>query len=267
VRHTTASCWTHLSSSRCRWPIRSGVDWCRPYDTISSRSCSASDDPCRSFRLLRRRDRQGEKLFASLKCASCQATRPGRGPRRRCGKLRSRLFSGRHGGGHVEPRHTNVGSRGRGKDRKAADHHRPGGGFVRLPFGWLRPAESVGDVARGQKVFEAKLCASCHEQFDTGAPNLAAKAGQFSAFSMVSALWQHGRGMLSAWSRKTAMAGPLSPGDGRYHRLPEHQAVVHPTVVSRARVEAGQGGHARPLLKRRHQRGRSWSETTNRLAG
>ena len=55
----------------------------------------------------------------------------------------------------------------------------------------------VGAAARGQQVFEAKLCASCHEQFDTGAPNLAAKAGQFSAFSMVSALWQHGRGMLS----------------------------------------------------------------------
>ena len=55
----------------------------------------------------------------------------------------------------------------------------------------------VGAAARGQQVFEAKLCASCHEQFDTGAPNLAAKAGQFSAFSMVAALWQHGRGMLS----------------------------------------------------------------------
>ena len=52
-------------------------------------------------------------------------------------------------------------------------------------------------VYRGQQVFEAKLCASCHEQVDTGAPNLAAKAGQFSAFSMVSALWQHGGGMLS----------------------------------------------------------------------
>jgi mono/diheme cytochrome c family protein len=55
----------------------------------------------------------------------------------------------------------------------------------------------VGAAARGQQVFEAKLCASCHEQVDTGAPDLAAKAGQFSAFSMVSALWQHGRGMLA----------------------------------------------------------------------
>jgi mono/diheme cytochrome c family protein len=55
----------------------------------------------------------------------------------------------------------------------------------------------VGAAARGQQVFEAKLCASCHEQVDTGAPNLAAKAGQFSAFSMVAALWQHGDGMLS----------------------------------------------------------------------
>jgi mono/diheme cytochrome c family protein len=55
----------------------------------------------------------------------------------------------------------------------------------------------VGAAARGQQVFEAKLCASCHEQVDTGAPNLAAKAGQFTAFSMVSALWQHGTGMLA----------------------------------------------------------------------
>jgi cytochrome c len=55
----------------------------------------------------------------------------------------------------------------------------------------------AGTAARGQQVFEAKLCASCHEQVYTGAPNLAAKAGQFSAFSMVSALWQHGAGMLA----------------------------------------------------------------------
>jgi mono/diheme cytochrome c family protein len=55
----------------------------------------------------------------------------------------------------------------------------------------------VGAAARGQQVFEAKLCASCHEQVDTGAPDLAAKAGQFSAFSMVTALWQHGSGMLA----------------------------------------------------------------------
>ena len=55
----------------------------------------------------------------------------------------------------------------------------------------------VGAPARGQQVFQAKLCASCHEQVDTGAPNLAIQAGQFSAFSMVAALWQHGAGMLA----------------------------------------------------------------------
>jgi mono/diheme cytochrome c family protein len=60
--------------------------------------------------------------------------------------------------------------------------------------------DPVGTAARGQQVFEAKLCASCHEQgysSDTSAPNLAAKAGQFSGFSMVAALWQHGSGMLA----------------------------------------------------------------------
>jgi mono/diheme cytochrome c family protein len=55
----------------------------------------------------------------------------------------------------------------------------------------------VGTAARGQQVFETKLCASCHEQVDTGAPNLAVEAGQFSAFSMVASLWQHGSGMLA----------------------------------------------------------------------
>lgn len=55
----------------------------------------------------------------------------------------------------------------------------------------------VGTAAQGQQVFEAKLCASCHEQTYTSAPDLSAKAGQFSAFSMVAALWQHGSGMLA----------------------------------------------------------------------
>jgi mono/diheme cytochrome c family protein len=58
--------------------------------------------------------------------------------------------------------------------------------------------DPVGTATSGQQVFEAKLCASCHDQAsDASAPNLAAKAGQFSAFSMVSALWQHGSGMLA----------------------------------------------------------------------
>jgi cytochrome c2 len=58
----------------------------------------------------------------------------------------------------------------------------------------------VGAAARGQQVFEAKLCASCHERVrssDTSAPDLFARTGQFTPFSMVSALWQHGSGMLA----------------------------------------------------------------------
>jgi len=63
--------------------------------------------------------------------------------------------------------------------------------------GGAKGQSPVADAARGQQVFEAKLCASCHEQVDTGTPNLADKAGQFSAFSMVASLWQHGSGMLA----------------------------------------------------------------------
>ena len=54
-----------------------------------------------------------------------------------------------------------------------------------------------GDAGRGRQVYQAKLCESCHDQDDTGAPKLNASSGSFSAFFMVSALWQHGDGMLA----------------------------------------------------------------------
>jgi mono/diheme cytochrome c family protein len=63
--------------------------------------------------------------------------------------------------------------------------------------GGSKAQDPVGTAARGQQVFQAKLCASCHEQVDTGAPDLTVKAGQYSAFTMVAALWQHGSGMLA----------------------------------------------------------------------
>jgi len=71
--------------------------------------------------------------------------------------------------------------------------------------------DPVGVAARGQQVFQAKLCASCHEQVDTGAPDLAAKAGQFSPFSMVAALWQHGSGMLARMVAQNKDWQVLSP--------------------------------------------------------
>jgi mono/diheme cytochrome c family protein len=57
--------------------------------------------------------------------------------------------------------------------------------------------DKPGDGKLGRQIFEAKLCASCHEAEETGAPRLTARAGGFSSFSLVAGLLQHGRGMLS----------------------------------------------------------------------
>jgi mono/diheme cytochrome c family protein len=62
--------------------------------------------------------------------------------------------------------------------------------------------DKEGDVAKGQQVYEAKLCSSCHEPGYASAPSLAPLQGHASAFAMVAALWQHGSGMLSGMTAK-----------------------------------------------------------------
>jgi mono/diheme cytochrome c family protein len=59
-----------------------------------------------------------------------------------------------------------------------------------------------GDAARGKAVFAEKACGSCHGQPNSGAPNLAKGRDAYSAVVMVSALWQHGPGMLAAMQQK-----------------------------------------------------------------
>jgi mono/diheme cytochrome c family protein len=66
----------------------------------------------------------------------------------------------------------------------------------------LQYFEAKGDSGRGKTVFGKKMCASCHNQAGSGAPNLASKAGHFSDFAMVSSLWSHGGNMLSQMLQK-----------------------------------------------------------------
>jgi mono/diheme cytochrome c family protein len=70
--------------------------------------------------------------------------------------------------------------------------------------------DKAGDAAIGRQVFEAKLCASCHEAAYTSAPSLAPLAGRVSAFSMVATLWQHGAGMLSRMTSQNIQWQQLS---------------------------------------------------------
>jgi mono/diheme cytochrome c family protein len=71
--------------------------------------------------------------------------------------------------------------------------------------------DKMGDPAAGAKLYQSKNCASCHEESYLGAPSLAAQAGKFSSFSMVSSLWQHGAGMLSRMVSKNTEWQKLTP--------------------------------------------------------
>lgn len=57
--------------------------------------------------------------------------------------------------------------------------------------------EEPGNPGRGKQVFARKNCATCHNSPSSGAPSLAALAGNLQAFTMVDALWKHGPAMLS----------------------------------------------------------------------
>jgi cytochrome c2 len=71
-------------------------------------------------------------------------------------------------------------------------------------------ADKKGDAKLGQQTYEAKLCASCHDAVETGAPRLTARPGGFSPFSLMAALWQHGDGMLSRMVAKNLQWQQLS---------------------------------------------------------
>ena len=87
--------------------------------------------------------------------------------------------------------------------------------------------DKAGDPAQGGRIYQAKHCASCHDEPFLGAPNLAAQAGTFSSFSMVSSLWQHGAGMLSRMvSKEHGVAEIHAGGNVPPDRASEQQKTV-----------------------------------------
>jgi cytochrome c len=140
----------------------------------------------------------GEKLFASLDCASCHgdkgqggsapALAGNSGPVSSPEAMAAAMWS------HATKMWQAVDAAKIARPRITAPQAADLYAFL---SGGSKGQSPAGDATRGQQVFDAKLCASCHEQVDTGAPNLAGKAGQFSAYSMVASLWQHGSGMLA----------------------------------------------------------------------
>lgn len=63
--------------------------------------------------------------------------------------------------------------------------------------------EQTGNASRGASVFNRKNCAACHGVAGSGAPDLSAKAGQYSAPMLTSAFWRHGPRMLVEMQRRS----------------------------------------------------------------
>jgi len=70
-----------------------------------------------------------------------------------------------------------------------------------------------GDAARGKHVFESKKCESCHNNAASGAPPLTRGPGNYSAVSMVSALWEHGPAMLEKMKQQNVAWPHLSQNE------------------------------------------------------
>jgi mono/diheme cytochrome c family protein len=62
--------------------------------------------------------------------------------------------------------------------------------------------EGNGNPAAGARVFASKHCAACHNDPSSGAPKLTGGGAEFTAATMVSALWRHGPRMLDLMKSK-----------------------------------------------------------------
>ena len=69
-----------------------------------------------------------------------------------------------------------------------------------------------GSPGKGKRVFTEKHCVACHGVAGSGAPDLRAQAGNFSAVTVISALWRHGPRMLQRIQETTHYPWPRFDG-------------------------------------------------------
>ena len=155
---------------------------------------------------------RGERLFKELHCASCHGSGKAAGtaapallkrddPAYTPNAMASAMWS--HATGMWQAMERAKVERPRMTPAQAADLFAYVAGASRT--------DKTGDPAQGARVYQAKHCGSCHDEPYLGAPSLAARAGTFSSFSMVSSLWQHGAGMLSRMVSKNTEWQRLTP--------------------------------------------------------
>jgi mono/diheme cytochrome c family protein len=92
------------------------------------------------------------------------------------------------------------------KMESAAIHFEAGEMHEILSYLWSRGMlEEPGNPRRGEKLFAQKHCSSCHSS-DGGAPDLrAAKKGERTSLTMISALWRHGPAMLDRMKERNIL--------------------------------------------------------------
>jgi mono/diheme cytochrome c family protein len=154
---------------------------------------------------------RGRQLFQSLKCATCHSVRgvggnvgPALGAQAGQPYTPDTMVSGMWS--HVTKMWETMDKAGIARPKittqQAADLY--------AYLGGSRATDKPGDAKRGRQVFEAKLCASCHDNSYL-APDLSPLAGKVSPFSMVEYLWEHGGGMLSRMVSRNVNWQTLSP--------------------------------------------------------
>ena len=154
---------------------------------------------------------RGKQLFSSLRCASCHSaggagakTAPALGgaaftPNTMAGAMWShsaKMWDAMTKAGIARPKIS---------PEQAAD--------LQAFLSGGKTADAPGSAAAGRKVYEAKFCASCHDDSIMGAPSLLPLAGKTTSFTMISALSEHGAGMLSRMVSKNTAWQTLSPAE------------------------------------------------------
>ncbi len=154
---------------------------------------------------------RGLQLFQSLQCATCHSVRgvggkvgPALGAQAGQPYTPNTMVSGMWS--HVTKMWETMDKAGIARPKittqQAAD--------IYAYLGGSRVKDKPGDAKRGRQVFEAKLCASCHDNSYL-APDLSSLAGKVTAFSMVENLWEHGGGMLSRMVSRNVNWQTLTP--------------------------------------------------------
>ena len=83
-----------------------------------------------------------------------------------------------------------------------------------VAYVWLRQfLSTAGSATKGEKVFTAKHCASCHADASSGAPKLARGEQVYTPVTMISVLWTHGPAMRQKMLGKGFSWPNLSPED------------------------------------------------------